>query len=713
MRLRRNWIAGLTLAAACGTAPAALTFTPAPGYTATPVWSGANGAHFAVDNGGFYVYGKESAGANEYQNTVRFFDGTATVEIARSPIYSGSEYSPDAITAVGGAVYWAHARSFASADVYRTAFTGGIWTTEKVLDASAGVTVYGLSTDGTRVFGTGLNGGDSIAFILDNPGHCRILVSGLETYSGGSGFDPAGNFYAGGVDTGFAAHTYRFTAQQVADRVGGARATPYAVVEAVNAYAVPNNGTPVMENDGSHLFGQQYKSDWSGTDPFAYNLAGGATRLLGSLSGGAPYNVTTDMYSRDGGLYFMGKSDWVSGAEAAIYRLVPEPGTLAFLCLGILGLRRGAVRRCCAALALAPAVAGASEFAVEIVAYAPAPGQFVNHPYYNDPTAALSAPVGGGTDAPDNSSLVSLGGFGGSIVLRFEHVVADDPRNPFGMDAIVFGNATWVDGNPNRHWAECGTVEIARDANGNGLADDPWYVIPGSHITDPAAQWQTRIWDDNITDPTYPPASAAWLPPGRSGVWSTSGYRLPPTVFDRTVVENPNGLAATDEGIFGYADFTPTMVLGDTDGDNLRDDFTITPDTFYTFPDDPLTVGITLGSGGGNAFDIAWAIDPATGQPARLTGFDFLRITNGVNHIAGILGELSPEIDAVADVRPGLFGDTDWDGDVDLTDYGALTGCIGGPGGGPVVGICRVLDSEPDGDVDAADYAVFQEAFTP
>jgi hypothetical protein len=135
------------------------------------------------------------------------------------------------------------------------------------------------------------------------------------------------------------------------------------------------------------------------------------------------------MYWRDGGLYFMGKSDWVSGSEAVVYRLVPEPGTLVFLCLGILGLRRRAVRRCCAVLALAPAVTGASEFAVEVIAYSPAPGH-VNDPNYNDPLGP--AADGAGTDAPDNS----FGKLGGLASFRCVDYVADDPRN-CSADAVI------------------------------------------------------------------------------------------------------------------------------------------------------------------------------------------------------------------------------------------------------------------------------------
>ncbi len=298
-----------------------------------------------------------------------------------------------------------------------------------------------------------------------------------------------------------------------------------------------------------------------------------------------------------------------------------------------------------------PAVA--SPFATSVLDYTPGAGQFINSSMFNDPTEALGAPTGGGTYSPNNTSLVSLGGFGGSLTLAFDHRVMDDALNPMGLDTIVFGNAFWVSGNPQRHWAECGVIEIALDANGDGQANDPWYLISGSHITDPLAQYESVTW--NRTDSSLPPTDKADYPnesnyPGWPDEYTTGTYRLPADPFETQILENPNAPDAT-EGIYGYADFAPTLVLGDLDGDNIPDE-TMLPEDFYTVPDDPFTVGMSEGSGGGDAFDIAWAVDPVTGALANLPGFDFLRISTGVLFDAGKFGEISTEIDAVADVAP-------------------------------------------------------------
>lgn len=284
----------------------------------------------------------------------------------------------------------------------------------------------------------------------------------------------------------------------------------------------------------------------------------------------------------------------------------------------------------------APAVR-ADDFATTVIDYSPAPGQFVSDPNFNDPARALGAPIGGGTLSADNTSAVTLGGFGGSITLAFDHTVLDHPNNPLGMDAIVFGNAFYVGGNDERRWAEAGLIEISLDVNNNGLADDTWYTIPGSSLSAP------------VTLPL-------------------------PSVFDGPVVINDPSAGTGNESYWGYADMSPTLILGDTDANNTADDTSITPEEFYTVPDNPALLGIDPGSGGGDAFDIAWAINPATGDLANLYGFDFIRITTAVDITNGIFGEVSTEIDAVADVKSDgqeCLADVNGDGMLTAADYSA------------------------------------------
>lgn len=358
------------------------------------------------------------------------------------------------------------------------------------------------------------------------------------------------------------------------------------------------------------------------------------------------------------------------------------------------GRRRDVLSRLSAVLlvsALGAVMARGSDFATSVIDYTPAPGQFVNNPDFNVASRALGPPVGGGTNAADNTKMVSLGGFGGSITLRFAEAVLDDPLNPWGLDAIVFGNSFFVSNNLNRRYAEAATIEISLDVNANGLADDPWYVIRGSSLPAiPDSVRQTQAWDNNASTPT-PPTNLAWYPmapafPNWPVAYMTSAFRLP-AAFEVVVLQNPNGLGATMEGHYGYADVSPTLKLGDTNADDVIDNPSIDPASFYTLPDNPFVVGVTPGSSGGDAFDIAWAIDPATGESAGLHGFDFIRITTAVNRVDVIFGETSTEIGGVADVRrhPSFY-DVNQDGvvnaedvysfhrsPIDLTGEGAIT----------------------------------------
>ncbi|MDH7480800.1 MAG: hypothetical protein QHH26_02340 [Armatimonadota bacterium] len=266
----------------------------------------------------------------------------------------------------------------------------------------------------------------------------------------------------------------------------------------------------------------------------------------------------------------------------------------------------------CACVASGRVFAG--RFASSVIEYSPGPGQWVNNPKFNNPLKALGPPQGGTVSEPCNESLVSLGD-GGRIVLAFDHPVWDDPRNLHGLDCIVFGNPVWVGGDPTYRWQEPAFIEISMDKNGNGLADDEWYLV---------------------------------LP-----------NKLPSQLIGSPAENSDTGYSATI--LRNYAEYTPTLALPPGK----------TPEEFYTVPDrrsiegDAQSLLIDDGSGGGDAFDIAEAVkEISPGVPiqpfeyANLPCFHFIRITDAlVGDNAGILGEISAEIDAVSCVSP-LTGTT-------------------------------------------------------
>jgi len=100
---------------------------------------------------------------------------------------------------------------------------------------------------------------------------------------------------------------------------------------------------------------------------------------------------------------------------------------------------------CSSFVVLAPPVL-AAPFATEVVSYTAGSNVPAG---YDDPTSSLGspqrAPDSFGDITPFNSpytadQVVSIGA-GGELVVRFDHQVADDSLNPYGLDLLIYGNA--------------------------------------------------------------------------------------------------------------------------------------------------------------------------------------------------------------------------------------------------------------------------------
>lgn len=279
--------------------------------------------------------------------------------------------------------------------------------------------------------------------------------------------------------------------------------------------------------------------------------------------------------------------------------------------------RRTILMSCCMLLFLAAGSSAAENpWADTVISYNaidPVPG-------FEHPENILGEPVGGSVYAVNNSKTHSVGTPGaapGSYVLvKFNTPVEDHPDNLLGYDFIVYSNSFWAGGNPYRKWVEPALIEISEDINANGLPDDPWYVIPGSRGLN------AGVLPQGISNP-IPPLAGNVLNPNTDG-----------TEYD-----------------WGYAELTPTV-------QKYLDNF--------MRPDNPHAVGLTQGSGGGDAFDIAWAVpEDGTGNPDGISRFHFLRVSAFVSMVDSVLGDVSPEISGVSTVARNL----DADGDGILDDY--------------------------------------------
>ena len=101
-------------------------------------------------------------------------------------------------------------------------------------------------------------------------------------------------------------------------------------------------------------------------------------------------------------------------------------------------------------------VIAADRFATRVVSFEP--GDCAGFGVAQMPAIVLGPPVGAG-DGQGGLDVVSLGS-GGTIVLSFEpNAIVDGP----GVDFIVFENAFFAAGNPDRPTAEVGEVSVSED----------------------------------------------------------------------------------------------------------------------------------------------------------------------------------------------------------------------------------------------------------
>ena len=269
-----------------------------------------------------------------------------------------------------------------------------------------------------------------------------------------------------------------------------------------------------------------------------------------------------------------------------------------------------------------------------VLEYFPAPGQHINIENIGTPQAAQQMPV-------EEDNLVSLGGFGGYIVLKFEKVCENDPANPYGIDFTIFGNAFTGS-------SEAGVVWVMKDENHNGQPDDTWYEIAGSHyfFSKTIHDYQLTYFKTNTRDVNWKDSQ------GASGTLKANSYNLqeyypaatyfPDYPADSVTLGGTLLPAAVDDSNpleiklkvldFGYADNHP-KVRG----------------VALTVPDNPYTEE-TEGAGG-DPIDISWAVD-AEGNYVTLDSIHFVKIVTGYFARLGRLGEASTDVSYVVDTEP-------------------------------------------------------------
>jgi len=107
----------------------------------------------------------------------------------------------------------------------------------------------------------------------------------------------------------------------------------------------------------------------------------------------------------------------------------------------------------------------------KVFEYTPAPGQFINETRtggFDGTQTTPEAAVKYAEQRMRDNLFVSLGGFGGYIVVGFDHSI----DNIAGYDFAIKGNAF-------KGSSEPGIVWVMQDENGNSLPDDTWYELKG------------------------------------------------------------------------------------------------------------------------------------------------------------------------------------------------------------------------------------------
>jgi hypothetical protein len=282
-----------------------------------------------------------------------------------------------------------------------------------------------------------------------------------------------------------------------------------------------------------------------------------------------------------------------------------------------------------------------SKYVSNVLDFRPAVGQFTNEvpEYETGNTSATMLQKAKESLVGSNSTMVSLGGFGGYVVLGFDHTIP----NMNGRDFKILGNAFWA-GNANEPRSgscEPGVIMVAYDRNKNGKPDeDEWYEIAGSEYFKnttaknysityfkpnenkppvPGSEpWQADIeyikWQDNLGNTGFKTKNGfhdhsffpLWI---SDASYSFSGTKIQNNYYD----QSGNGTYWVGRSYdFGYADNAPN----NDEASNI---------------------------------DISWAVDKS-GKYVKLPGVDFIKVHTGVNQEAGWLGEVSTEVAGAYDL---------------------------------------------------------------
>lgn len=259
-----------------------------------------------------------------------------------------------------------------------------------------------------------------------------------------------------------------------------------------------------------------------------------------------------------------------------------------------------------------------------VIEYSPAPGQFINNTLAGfkgeNTTAAAIAYANRMLHSASYTErgYISLGGFGGYIVVGFDHSV-QALGTAGGYDFSIVGNQFTGSSEP-------GVVWVMPDVDGNGKPDDgAWYELMGAYYNESDRGYEityrnggeTVTWSDNrggsgeiMRNATH---KQNYFP-----AWIEEEYTLSGTLIPNKSGTLDDGRFTTGDYGWGYADNWSESDMRDSPKPR-------------------------------NYFRIADAVD-AEGKPAELKYIDFIKVQTAVNVQGGAgVGELSTEVESFRD----------------------------------------------------------------
>lgn len=266
----------------------------------------------------------------------------------------------------------------------------------------------------------------------------------------------------------------------------------------------------------------------------------------------------------------------------------------------------------------------------KVFEYIPAPGQFIGEKTIFDDSASLitshEEACKWAQKRLDDKNYVSLGSFGGYIIVGFDHSIVNGTKE---YDFTISDNAFDSSNEP-------GIVWVMQDVNGNGLPDDEWYELKGSEYDKSTTEHFYSVtyfrpadessveWIDcnNVTGtvdylPTFhnqPNYYPAWV--------KESSYTLYGSCLkSQNSFDSGTGLWTNPCYKWGYADNLGDNTLNNDDSESNQH-----------------ICGFKIS----NAVYI-------TGDHVELKYIDFVKVQTAVLAKSGVLGEISTEVLSIAE----------------------------------------------------------------